>query len=95
MIRATLFVLAFLLVQAPPPNPDDYIQPADDPNPQHHGQPKSCSNSPHIKAVKQDCPCEKRTVEACNPEGYSEDRKCVVFCRKPACKCHHAMCETE
>jgi hypothetical protein len=95
LIRALLLFLAFLVIQVPPPNPDDYVQPADDPNPQHHGQPKSCSNSAHIKAVKTDCPCEKKTPEQCQPEGRMEDNRCYVYCRKPACKCHHEACETE
>jgi hypothetical protein len=84
-------ILAVLFVQAPT-NPDDYVG---DEDPAHKGQPKSCSNSPHIKAVKHDCKCEKKTPEACQPGGNSEDRACYVYCRKPACKCHHAMCETE
>jgi hypothetical protein len=91
-MRALICLVAFLLVQAPPPNPEDYVGPED---PAHQGQPKSCSNSAHIKAVKTDCKCEKKTPEACKPEGNSEDAKCYVYCRKPACKCRHAMCETE
>jgi hypothetical protein len=89
-MRALICLVAFLLVQAPPPNPDDYVQPADDPNPQHHGQPKSCSNSAHIKAVKQDCKCVKTN---CDPAANMEDPKCYVYCRKPACKCEHG-CHT-
>jgi hypothetical protein len=90
MMWLRLAALALLLgVQTPNP---DYVGPED---PAHFGQPKSCSNSPHIVAVKRDCKCEKKTPEACQPEGNSEDRSCYVYCRKPACKCHHAMCETE
>ena len=91
--RAYLFLLVITLgVQAPTPNPDDYVGPED---PAHQGQPKSCSNSAHITAVKQDCKCEKKTPEACEPGGLSEDKACYVYCRKPACKCAHPICHTE
>jgi hypothetical protein len=91
MIRALILLLVFLAVQAPP-NPDDYVG---DEDPAHKGQPKSCSNSPRIKAVRQDCKCEKKTKEACDPAGRMEDNSCFVYCRKPACKCFHKACETE
>lgn len=89
MTRATWALALLLVAQAPEP---DYIGPED---PAHQGQPRSCSNSPHIKAVKQNCPCEKKTPEACDPDGRMEDSRCFVYCRKPACKCHHQACETE
>lgn len=92
MIRAVLIALVLLLQTPPTPNPDDYVGPED---PTHQGQPKTCSNSKHIPAVKRDCACQKKTAEACRPEGNSEDRSCLVFCRKPACKCFHKICETE
>jgi hypothetical protein len=92
----TLPLVLLLLGAQEPKNPDDYVQPADDPNPRHHGQPKSCSNSAHIKAVRQDCPCEKKTKEACDPDSaMGEQSNCFVYCRKPACKCFHQACETE
>lgn len=91
-LRLMVFValLGVLGIQEPR-NPDDYVGPED---PAHQGQPKTCSNSPQIKAVKQDCKCEKKTAEACNPAGRMEDSKCYVYCRKPACKCFHKECET-
>lgn len=89
------FILAFALgslaLQEAPKNPDDYVG---DDDPSHKGQPKSCSNSEHIPAVKQDCVCEKKTAEACDPASPMEDSRCYVWCRKPACKCHHAACGT-
>lgn len=88
MIRAILIALV-LVMQAPEP---DYIGPED---PAHQGQPRTCSNSRHIPAIKQDCACEKKTKDACNPDGRMEDSKCLVYCRKPACKCFHKACETE
>jgi hypothetical protein len=87
----TLPLVLLLLAAQEPKNPDDYVGPED---PAHEGQPKSCSNSQHITAVKRDCKCEKKTPEACEPGGLSEDKACYVYCRKPACKCHHDMCET-
>lgn len=88
-----LLVLLALGAQEPR-NPDDYVQPADDPNPRHHGQPKTCTNTPHVKAVKHDCKCEKTTAAACDPDSAMEDSSCYVYCRKPACKCVHEACET-
>jgi hypothetical protein len=88
-MRILILLLAFLVVQAPP-NPD-YVGPED---PAHQGQPKTCSNSAHIKAVKQDCKCQKTKPEHCRPEGNSEDQNCAVYCRKPACKCSHPICGT-
>lgn len=73
-----------LLVQAPNP---DYVGPED---PAHFGQPKTCSNSKHIKAVKMDCACKRPQCD----ETAMEDRNCAVYCRRPACRCHHANCET-
>jgi hypothetical protein len=84
---AMLVVLAVLGVQEP-----DYVGPED---PAHEGQPRTCSNHARIPAVKQDCKCEKKTPAACNPEGSMEDRSCYVYCRKPACRCHHPECHTE
>jgi hypothetical protein len=84
---ALLVVLAVLGVQEP-----DYIGPED---PAHEGQPRTCSNSHRIPAVKRDCACEKKTASACKPEGNSEDSRCLVFCRKPACRCFHQECHTE
>ncbi len=90
-MSARLVLLALVLLgQAPDP---DYVGPED---PAHAGQPKSCSNSAHIKAVKTDCPCEKKTKEACDPNAsMGEQTNCYVYCRRPACKCRHAACETE
>jgi hypothetical protein len=84
-MRLTLLVvvLALLGVQEP-----DYIGPED---PAHEGQPRTCTNTPHRKAVKHDCPCVKTT---CDPDANMEDAKCYVYCRKPACKCSHG-CESE
>lgn len=89
MIRILLVTL-LLLAQAP--NPDDYVGEDD---PAHKGQPKSCSNSAHLVAVKRDCACQKTKPEQCRPEGNSEDKACLVYCRKPACRCSHPICETE
>lgn len=87
-LKPALFLLAtILLVQAPDP---DYVGPED---PAHEGQPKTCSNSAHIKAVKQDCHCDKKTKEQCDPNGRMEDSTCLVYCRKPACKCRHPICD--
>jgi hypothetical protein len=80
-------VLAVLLVQTPPPDPD-YVG---DEDPAHKGQPKTCSNSKHIKAVKQDCACKRPKCD----ETAMEDRNCSVYCRREACACRHANCETE
>lgn len=89
MIWRSLLIALALVLQAPEP---DYIGPED---PAHQGQPRTCSNSHRIKAVKQDCACQKKSAAECRPEGNSEDRSCLVFCRKPACKCFHKECETE
>jgi hypothetical protein len=83
-----VLLLVFLAVQAPPPNPDDYVG---DEDPAHKGQPKTCTNVPGRKAVKHDCQCVKTS---CDPARGMEDSKCYVYCRKPACKCDHG-CETE
>jgi hypothetical protein len=82
-----LMALVGLLTQTPA-NPDDYVGEED---PAHQGQPKTCSNSKHIKAVKQDCPCKRPKCD----ETAMEDRNCAVYCRRPACSCHHANCNTE
>lgn len=83
-MTAKLLLLALMLVaQAPEP---DYLPPGDP----HAGQPRSCSNSPHIRAVKQDCACTKPKCD----ETAMEDRNCAVYCRKPACRCRHEHCET-
>lgn len=93
LMRSLVLLFVFLLTQTPPAPDPDYVGPED---PAHQGQPKSCSNSAHIKAVKQDCPCVKKTKEACDPKsGMGEQANCFVYCRRPACKCHHAACETE
>ena len=89
-MRYVLIIL--LLLGQTPPNPDDYVG---DEDPAHKGQPKSCTNTPHVKAVKHDCKCEKKTAAACDPAGSMEDSRCYVYCRKPACKCVHEACETE
>ena len=91
-MRLLILFTALLLLQAPQPADPDYVG---DEDPQHKGQPRTCSNSPRIVAVKRDCPCQKTTPEQCNPQSAMEDSRCVVFCRKPACKCHHDACETE
>ena len=84
-------LVMLMLGMQEPRNPDDWVG---DEDPEHKGQPKSCSNGEHIPAVKQDCPCEKKTPESCKAGGMSEDSKCYVYCRKPACRCHHAVCGT-
>lgn len=86
-----LLVLLALGAQEPR-NPEDYVGPED---PAHQGQPKTCSNSKHIAAVKRDCKCEKKSAADCDPNGRMEDSACIVYCRKPACKCFHQECETE
>jgi hypothetical protein len=85
MTRATWALALLLLAQAPEP---DTIG---DEDPAHKGQPRTCSNSSHIKAVKQDCACTKPKCD----QTAMEDRNCAVYCRKPACKCRHEHCETE
>ncbi len=90
-MRLTILALLTLLAVQTPANPDDYVGPED---PAHQGQPKSCTNTPHVKAVKHDCKCEKKTPEACAPDSAMEDSRCYVYCRKPACKCKHEACET-
>jgi hypothetical protein len=89
ILRALIlgFALGSMALQEPK-NPDDYVGPED---PAHEGQPKTCTNTPHRKAVKSDCKCVKTS---CDPEKAMEDSKCYVFCRKPACHCDHG-CETE
>jgi hypothetical protein len=84
----TLPLVLLLLGAQEPRNPDDYVG---DEDPAHKGQPKSCTNTPHRKAVKHDCKCVKTS---CDPEKAMEDSKCYVFCRKPACLCDHG-CNTE
>ena len=84
--RYSMLLVVVLGLQAPDP---DYIGPED---PAHAGQPRTCTNTPHRKAVKHDCPCHP--VAACDKDKRTEDSKCMVYCRKPACFCDHG-CETE
>lgn len=89
MLRAIVLLFAFLLTQTPPAPDPDYVGPED---PAHQGQPRTCTNTPHRKAIKTDCPCHP--VAACDKDKRAEDAKCAVFCRRPACFCDHG-CETE
>lgn len=85
-------LVLLLLGMQEPKNSDDYVGPED---PAHQGQPKSCSNTAHIKAVKQDCKCQRKTAAECAPDSRMEDGRCLVYCRRPACRCSHPACETE
>ncbi len=61
-----------------------------DGNPQHDGQPKWCQ-AIDVGGFKKNCGiCDTK----CGPgETGGEDKRCKVYCRKGACKCH-ADCQT-
>lgn len=83
MARFTLIGLLTLLLGTPyaqqqePPPADPHVgQPAYCVN--HGGHPDKPMVEPHI------CECE-------HMEDGSEDRRCLVFCRKDACHCIHEI----